>query len=418
MKKPIWLLAISALMHGMAGYHYWVTKDFFIASGEWTEQFYFLLTVSFIISVNIFLVPPFSVRFLPILIKIILQFFILVIIGLPFSEDLNIEFLILLIILLETTLYIHSPFNIFLSVIFIGIIFYMNNRSINAWTYSIPSADIFSVITMSIISFILAILSCALQFFIKKHYESEINRRQLEESIATLTTANMDLQHYAIKAEENSMIQERKRISREIHDTVGYTLTNIIMMMQAAMDLSFEDEERIRSILSQARTQAQVGLNETRRALRELRAMEERPLNALKALYILTQTFQRATGVEVVLESGNIPWSFGEEIDQVIYRLIQEGLTNAFRHGKASKVTINLWMDSEGLSVIIQDNGQGCENITEGIGLSGMKERITALNGRMEIKNISQGFKVTAFLPVRRYEVLGENYQDNNNLTL
>jgi signal transduction histidine kinase len=222
----------------------------------------------------------------------------------------------------------------------------------------------------------------------------------------------MDFQHYAIKAEENSMIQERKRISREIHDTVGYTLTNIIMMMQAAMDIDIEDYERVRGILLQTRTQAQAGLKETRRALRELRSMDEQTRIGLKALYYLTSTFQRATGVEVLLESGNTPWSLGDEIDQVIYRLVQEGMTNSFRHGRASKIAVNLWQDKEGVLLSIQDNGKGCGSITEGIGISGMKERISALGGRMDIGNTAQGFKVSAFIPTHWDDTNIVNYQE------
>jgi signal transduction histidine kinase len=93
-----------------------------------------------------------------------------------------------------------------------------------------------------------------------------------------------------------------------------------------------------------------------------------------------------------------------EEIDLVLYRMIQEGLTNAFRHGKATLITVRLWIFQSELIVRIHDNGQGSPEIKKGIGLQGMEERIKKIHGRLEAKNVVDGFVVIAWIPLNSPE--------------
>ncbi len=90
----------------------------------------------------------------------------------------------------------------------------------------------------------------------------------------------------------------------------------------------------------------------------------------------------------------------GKKIDLAIYRLIQEGLTNAFRHGKATGITIILSYNNGFIYVSIWDNGRGSEKIDEGIGLKGMRERIEALNGKIETTSHQSGFTIKVKIPV------------------
>jgi len=89
-----------------------------------------------------------------------------------------------------------------------------------------------------------------------------------------------------------------------------------------------------------ARTQARDGLIETRRALRALRTDEQYIKNGIQAIYKICAVFHKVTGIDISIESGNIPTTFGPEIDLAVYRLVQEALTNAIRHGRASAVKI------------------------------------------------------------------------------
>ena len=113
----------------------------------------------------------------------------------------------------------------------------------------------------------------------------------------------------------------------------------------------------------------------------------------------LARSFQTATGVEVRISYGNAPFSLGREVDATIYRLIQQGLTNAFRHGAASEVRVNLWLADTEVRVNISDNGRGSGDVKEGIGLGGMRERLASLGGRIETRSRADGFDLSAFIP-------------------
>lgn len=227
---------------------------------------------------------------------------------------------------------------------------------------------------------------------------------RLDQTIEALSQANVNFQEYASAVRRRSTDEERKRIAREIHDSVGYTLTNVHMMMQAAIEISSTDPERLIELLVSARDQAQVALFEVRRALRELRDLREEEPVGRRRLRELINAFQQATGTIVELNLGNTPPSFGSPLDDVLYRLVQESLTNSFRHGQATKVIVSLWVVHPTLRVTITDNGIGAKQVVPGIGMQGMRERLTAVGGSLVAGNSPFGFRVAAELAIDRAE--------------
>jgi signal transduction histidine kinase len=89
----------------------------------------------------------------------------------------------------------------------------------------------------------------------------------------------------------------------------------------------------------------------------------------------------------------------------MIYRLIQQGLTNAFRHGKADSVRVNLWRADTEIRVTIADNGKGSEDVQEGIGLQGMRERLSTVGGRIETRSRPDGFELSAAIPAEACDI-------------
>lgn len=230
--------------------------------------------------------------------------------------------------------------------------------------------------------------------------DSSLNRQSV--SIDNLLNANLDFQTYAAEIGEKSTIEERKRLTREVHDIVGYTLINLRMMMEAAIELASPESERLRSQLVTARDQVMSGLLETRRALRNFRAMESVVPEGANRIQRFVKSFSQATGIVVTVNYGNIPRTFGPEIDAAVVRVIQESMTNAFRHGKATEIQISLWVDDGRLILKISDNGVGAVDIKPGIGLSGMGERIESLHGTLSVRGVEHGFVVDATVPLRK----------------
>ena len=231
---------------------------------------------------------------------------------------------------------------------------------------------------------------------------SEQERERLDASLSRLAAANMSYQAYALDLEERSVQKERQRITRDIHDIVGYTLTNNIIMMEAAVDMIRKDPLGVPRLLHSVRENAEQGLEQIRAALYQLRAQSERMPEGVGAIARMVQVFQRATGVEVRLELGGVPFRLTGEVSSIVHHFVQEGLINSFRHGRATQVLVMFYLGESDLAVNVWDNGKGAETPKEGIGISGMRERADQVGGSVSYENAVDGFSITLRLPKDR----------------
>ena len=225
--------------------------------------------------------------------------------------------------------------------------------------------------------------------------------RRLDGAVDRLAKANLQYQKYAQEAEQASAEQERKRITREIHDIVGYTLTNNITMMEAVTDMMNENPFGVAKMVNLARENAQEGLVRIREALYLLRKTETRQTTGLPAIYKLMAVYHKGTGVSVDIFFNDVAWDFPEEVDAALYQVIQEGLINSFRHGKARKVNLFLTQGVGCVELRVSDDGVGAEEIREGIGLSGMRERMAAVGGTVAVEPVATGFTIVARWPTK-----------------
>lgn len=250
-----------------------------------------------------------------------------------------------------------------------------------------------------------AALAAAIYLLAQFYREALVERSSrivsLEQAFQQLTDSNLGLQLYASNAETESAGRERARITRELHDSVGYALTNIGMMMKAARVLMDRDREKLAQMIDETQATANEALHEARRILYRLRSVEDETYQGMWAISRLVKAYQLATDVDVEVHYGNIEWSLGRRIDRAFYRFVQEGLTNAYRHGGASRVRITMWMGNDEVVMQIWDNGRGAQVIKEGIGLAGMRERMRDVGGSVSAGNTPDGFEVTARMPWR-----------------
>lgn len=235
--------------------------------------------------------------------------------------------------------------------------------------------------------------------------QKDISR--LNEAVIEVTKANFRYQDYAQEAEERSRRMERLRLTRDIHDVVGYTMTNAMMMTEAAKLMALNEPEKIPDFMERARRNLENGMNQIRGVLHSLRSHEEQQDEGFAGVVKLVRLFEIATGVHVRLEFGTVSWEFDNEVGSILYHFIQEGIINAFRHGKASEIRILFNRDDHGISISIRDNGVGAVTIEEGIGLQGMRERLAAVEGRLNLSPLKDGFAVSAYVP------LEENHLDD-----
>ena len=252
------------------------------------------------------------------------------------------------------------------------------------------------------VSFLFASLASMLLYYRERVITLERESQRLDGAVAELSRANLGYQEYAALLEQRSMMEERKRITREIHDIIGYTLTNNIMMMEAAVEAVRRDPDHVSRLITQARRNAEEGLDGIRNALYLLRAQEDPRLDGVDLIARLVGNFRAATGVDVRLEYGNTGEALRGGAEGVLVPIIQEALTNSFRHGRATLVEILFWRRDDGtLVVTIGDNGRGETAVHQGIGTEGMRERLEPLGGTLRLAPHAHGFTVTVELPPR-----------------
>ena len=236
-----------------------------------------------------------------------------------------------------------------------------------------------------------------------KHHEKEriasLNK-QLEE-------ANVRLRAYAIEAERTAETRERNRLAREIHDTLGHTLTGIVAGLDACLVLVDAAPGAVKKQMEKIRATAQHGIVDVRRSVKKLRPddLEKMPLK--QAVKKVIAEFGASSGVDIHLVELGWPEKLREDEEEVIYRIVQEGITNARRHGKATKVTVTCGLEPGRFYIIIADNGIGCEAPQQGFGLRHMEERLALLHGRLRYWS-DNGFTLEATIP------MGKNVMDNN----
>lgn len=267
-----------------------------------------------------------------------------------------------------------------------------------AWGLEVPGASDEALWGLGSVGTALMGGAWALRSAFRQRDRAEAEVAHLKEGVQQVVQANVGFQELAAAVEQTSMRRERLRITREIHDIVGYTLTNQTMVLQAAAVLLDRDHERLRELLATAEESARSGLMEVRQALRQLRVGAEGPVAFLNRLNQLCRTFERATSVRVELSGSQTPDDLPPALELVLYRMVQEGLTNAFLHGKATRVSVGLALGDE-LTVHLADNGSGAAEVTEGIGLAGMRERLAAFGGTLDYRGGAHGFTVWARIP-------------------
>ena len=226
---------------------------------------------------------------------------------------------------------------------------------------------------------------------------NESNNR-LNESNAELNIANKKLREYAMTIASLTEIKERNRLAREIHDTLGHALTGIVAGLDACMVTLDYAPEVTRKQLEKIKAAAQRGITDVRRSMHMLRPDDLEKLVFRDALRKLVGDFSDASGVEVSLQFDSFPENLRQDQTDVLYRIVQEGLTNASRHGHASQVKIFMLGAGDMLNIIISDNGTGCPEIKKGFGLHHMAERVELLGGTLEYWS-EKGFVLEVNLP-------------------
>ena len=189
-------------------------------------------------------------------------------------------------------------------------------------------------------------------------------------------------------------LQERNRISREIHDSVGHSLSTIIIQLGAIRKLSEENNPQVSQMSAQLREFAVKGLQEVRTVVHDLKPEQLTKQQLTVALEEFIYETKQHSGVEFIFRQNKPTFQLTKEQELTIFRGVQEATTNAIRHGKATKITLLMMYSANELIVTIMDNGGGSSAISLEGGLKALEERLHEQQAQLEIKNTEQGFTV------------------------
>ena len=234
----------------------------------------------------------------------------------------------------------------------------------------------------------------------RKTNEAHILYDELRRSEEKLQEAYRKLEGYSNTIEELTILRERNRISREIHDTVGHTLTTLIMQMQALPFVMNKDMEQAEEMLGQMILHTKRGLEDVRRAVKELKPTDFDQYAGIFAIQELIEQFKKNSTVEVRFRMSKEQYVLSPDQSFTLYRVIQEAMNNAVRHGKATEIDILMNFTPWEIIVQIKDNGVGKKTYDKGFGITNMEERLLKLGGKMRIHTEeNRGFEVNIILP-------------------
>lgn len=216
-----------------------------------------------------------------------------------------------------------------------------------------------------------------------------------------LQQANEQLRIYAEESAHTAQVQERNRLAREIHDTLGHVLTGITAGADACIQMMDDSPEMARHQMELIADTARNGMNDVRRSVKALRPDSLEKENLSGALNKMCTSMAQSSGAQIQLEESLAGLTLSQDEEDCVYRTVQEGITNAIRHGHATRVQVRCHIEDGVLEVSVKDNGIGCKSVTPGFGLQHMQERMLMLGGTFWYEN-SDGFCIRAEIPLRK----------------
>lgn len=232
--------------------------------------------------------------------------------------------------------------------------------------------------SLNIVVFMISLLFYILSAITERH--------RIEEELRMASQANRELNYYLALSEKIAEDRERKRIAREIHDTLGHALTGISAGIDAVKVLVDIDTNRAKEQLNNVSVVVRDGIRDVRGSLNKMRpgALENNTLK--EALIKIIREYEAISNLEIHLryEWDNIDLDIAKE--DIVFRVIQESITNSVRHGHAKTIWIEL-LEEESYVMTIQDDGVGFDELHYGYGLKQMQERLMIIGGSVRFEN-------------------------------
>ena len=233
-----------------------------------------------------------------------------------------------------------------------------------------------------------------------------LTERQSQER---LKQANQDLRRSAKEVEKLAMEQERSRIARDIHDSLGHSLTALNIQLESGLKLWQKDPPRAEQFLQEAKRLGSQSLTEVRQSVATLRQDPLAGQTLPVAIAQLIEDIQHHQNALVVHQNIQLQQPLPPNLRTILYRIVQEGLTNIVKHASAQQAWLHISQNQTAIALILEDDGKGFDPNTalSGFGLQSMRDRAESAGGNFvidsgEIRSPEQrkGTRIKVSLPI------------------
>ena len=296
------------------------------------------------------------------------------------------SYMLLYVTIMDSLILLSIEGYIVTSIVLGFLIYYLKLQTLN-----VIVLNAFITVSIAVFSIMTRILKDTIKEIEGLYDENRRYSYQLEDS------RNM-IKEYASKIEELSQFQERNRISREIHDTIGHKLTGVLMQVDAAIRLSERFPEKGNKMFNEVRDNLSKCIDILRQTVRTMAPNDN--YSRLLSIEQMISDFRKATAVNIEFNVHGSPLELYPSAEIALYKNAQEAITNAVRHGKADKIEVNLQYGEKQIVLLVKDNGTGCKEVMKGIGISGMEDRVSIVGGSLSYKS-EDGFEIKTIIPLR-----------------
>ena len=212
----------------------------------------------------------------------------------------------------------------------------------------------------------------------------------LARALAMQATLALQLARLEEQGRRSAVLDERNRMARDIHDTLAQGFTGVVIQLEAAKDANARSRPgEANDHIQRASELARQSLAEARRSVHALRplALEQGSLGA--AIEGLLHRMTAGTGIDASLEVQGRAWDLPAEWENDLLHIVQEALANALKHASPKRLAVTLMFEDKGVNLTVSDDGSGFEasRSAAGFGLSGMRERVERLDGRLVLRS-------------------------------
>ena len=242
--------------------------------------------------------------------------------------------------------------------------------------------------------------------YVQHNYVVVDYRRRMKEDVLTEQSLKRDMREreVATRAElarsallaENQVLEERAKLSQTLHDKLGHNINGSVYQLEAVKVLMEKDPEKARAMVQAVIDQLRTGMDEIRAILRKERP--EKKALALLQIYKLCEDCNNK-GVETEFEKEGDISQIPDALWEVILDNAYEAVSNAMKYARCTRIDIRIVIMNRMVRCSIRDNGIGCKEVKDGMGISGMRQRVRAAGGTIDFET-EVGFSVNMLLPM------------------